>query len=338
MTTENLAGDTGETGGSDLVTFTPEEDAFFASGGESTISEDPPGGKTHDAPAPGADAGKPKDGEVIPPADKQPQNVPLAALHEERNRRKALGTEVETLRTQLAEQSGKLSILLKLKGGDAPADQTPTIPTAEEDIFGKVKHTDETVAQIQKRLDDAEAAKKANDENAAQAKAYRDDCDAFAAKPETADFRDAYNYLLASRLGDLIALGYDNPLELRKNGADAETVQAAEKLLGDAIAADEYAIAERARTSKKSPASILYSLAKQRGYVKKAADGKPAPKPADDQLDRIERGQQSNKSLSDAGGGGPDEMSAERLSSMSLAEFEAYSAKHPARVRALMGG
>lgn len=337
MTTENSV--PAESGGSDLVTFTPEEDAFFASGGETAISEDPaPTNSGENPPAPTDDGKAPPVDAKMPPADKTPQNVPLAALHEERNKRKALGTEVETLRTQLAEQSGKLSILLKLKGGDVAAETPAGPPSVDEDIFGAVKATNDTVAQLQKRLDDEAAAKTANEESASQAKAYRDDCDAFAAKPETADFRDAYNHLLASRLGDLIALGYDNPLELQKNGADPEAVKAAERALQDAIAADEYAIAERARASKKSPAAILYSLAKQRGYVKKAADGKSAPKPADDQLDRIERGQQSNKSLSDAGGGGPDEMSAERLNSMSLAEFEAYSAKHPARVRALMGG
>lgn len=331
MSLEDAAGDTG---GSDFVTFTPEEEAFFAAG----AAEPAEAPAKPDAP-PAADAvadpNKPADGDK-PAADKTPQNVPLAALHEERNKRKALGSELETLKTQLAEQSGKLSILLKLKGGEVVADEQPAgPPSAEDDIFGAVKHVGETVAQMQKRLDDAEAAKKAGDEQTVFRNNYQADANAFMQK--TPDYKAAYDHLMHARCAELISVGYEDPNVLQAEGADIATVQAAAKALHDAIVADEFAIADRAFKSKKSPAQIIYDLAKQRGYAKKAAaDAKPK---AEETLERIERGQSTNKSLNDAGGGtGGDDMTAERLLAMPLHEFEAYSAKNPRKVQALMGG
>lgn len=340
MSTENLSVDSGSGGGGESP-FSAAEEAFFTSGGETEIPrEEGDGGKTAggDTLAPGADV-TPKPGDdKTPLADKTPQHVPLAALHEERGKRKALGTEVETLRTQLAETNGKLSILLKLKGGDVEPKTPAGPPSAEDDIFGAVKHIGETQAQLTKRLDDQAAADKVAGEQQTFVNSYRADCDAFEAKPETADFKDAYNHLLNSRAQELMAIGFDNPAELQKNGADAETVLAAAKALHDALIADEFAIAQRALSGKKSPAAIIYALAKQRGYVKKAANGAAQAKaPAEEKLEQIERGQAANKTLNGGGGAG-DEMTAERLIGMPIGEYEAWVNKNPAKARALMGG
>lgn len=315
--------------------FTPAEEAFFSSGGESEIPRDDESGDIGEK-APAGDAKPAGEVEAKPGDTKAPQNVPLAALHEERSKRKELGGKVTEQEKQIAELNGKLAILLKLKGEGAEGEQKPSgPPSPEDDIFGAVKHTDETVAQLRKRLDDADAATKQATEQTTFVNNYRSDAATFEAK--TPDFKAAYNHLLQSRATELIAIGYADPKALQDAGADPADVQKAAKELHDAIVADEFAIAQRAFSSKKSAAETIYNLAKQRGYVAKAADGKPVPKPGETVLETIERGQANNKTLNGAAGGGED-MTAERLLAMPFDEYEDYATKHPGKVKALMGG
>lgn len=314
------------------------EEAFFASGGEAEIPREEgevigEGGSTDTNTG-----GEAKPGDGKPPAgDKQPQNVPLAALHEERGKRKKTEGELRDVREKLANFEGRFAVLDKLAPKAVP--ETPAAPpTVEDDIFGAVKHVGETVTQMQKRLDDDKAARETTEKAANEQKAfvdtYRADANTFTAK--TPDYMPAYNHLLASRAQELIAIGFDDPKALQEGGADIQTVQAAAKTLHDALVADEFAIADRALKAGKSPAEIIYSLAKQRGYVAKAADGK---KPGEQKLDQIEQGQQTNKSLNTAGGStGDADITAERLLSMPMDEYTAWVEKNPSKARAIMGG
>jgi hypothetical protein len=338
MTTETIESDSG------LPTLSTEEEAFFSSGGETGISDtgsDPAGGEGVDGGNPGGETnptdqdGKSKDGKG------EPKHVPLSALQEERTKRKALGDTVKNLETQLAEMRGKFSILDRLneKPGDQKTDAPAAPPSVEEDIFGAVKHVGETLAQMQKRLDDEKAAneKKTADEVAQQTFVNNYKADAAQFETKNPDYKQAYNFLLQTRASELIAIGYDDPMALQAAGAPIQEVQAAAKALHDALIADEKGIADLAFGKKKSPAQIIYDLAKQRGY-------KAAAKPADtgkgaEKLDTIERGQQVNKSLTGAGGSdGGDQMTAERLLAMPLDEFEAWTAKNPAKAKRIMGG
>ena len=303
--------------------LTAEESAFFESGGNAEISDtgsDDAGGGGNDGSG-GSDAG-----ERAPAVEKAPSNVPLAALHEERNRRRELDKKNRDLETQIAELRGKFSIVERLNipaGGNENQPKPP--PTVEEDIFGAVRHVGETVAQMQKRLDDDKAAKETADREATERNTfvtnYRQDADKF--KATAPDYMDAYNFLLQSRAQELQAIGYTDPQELHH-----------------ALTADEFAIAQRAFQIGKSPAEMLYGLAKQRGYKGAAAPASGAkPSGGAERLDAIERGQAANKSLSATGGpGGDADMTAERLLAMPLDEFEAWSEKNPAKARRLMGG
>lgn len=323
MNTENISGDSGSESSS---AFTPAEEAFFSSGGESEIPVNEGADtavidKPADKPAAEADAA----------GVKTPPDRLLAAVHEERGKRKGLEKQLREQAEKLANFEGRFAVLDRVAPKD---DKSAGPPTAEEDIFGKVKHTDETIAQLQKRLDDTETANKAVAEQNTFINNYRGDAATFEAK--TPDFKAGYNFLLNTRAAELIAIGFDDPKVLQESGADPADVQAAAKALHDALVADEYAIADRAFKSKKSPAEIIYNLAKQRGYKAEAkADG---PKPGEQKLDQIERGQQANKTLNAGGGPGADDMTAERLLSMPMDEFESYAEKHPAKTRALMGG
>lgn len=313
--------------------FSPEEDAYFESGGGSVIPPEagsvPAGG---DAPiiddkTPGAD----KDGTKGAPE----KMVSLAALHEERATRKARDTELREAREKIANFEGRFAIIDKL---NAPADAAAAAaaaaakipPTPEEDIFAAVKHVGETVAQMQKRQEDAEAATKAAAEETTQRETFVTNYKADAAKftAATPDYMPAYNFLLNARAAELKAIGYDTP-----------------EALHNALNADEFAIAQMAFAKNKSPAEMLYNLAVQRGYKKAAAAevDPDAPKggegTAAERLAKIAEGQEANKSLAQLGGEAPGgAMTAAQLMAMPMAEFEAWTEKNPAKAKKLMGG
>lgn len=325
---------TTESTDSGLPSMSAAEDAFFASGGEAPISETP---ETPETPTPETPPAEKAD--KASPGDKTPPDRLLAAVHEERSKRKALEKQFKESQERLANFEGRFAVLDKLAPKAPGEAEAPVIPTAEDDIFGKVKHTDETVAQIQKRLDDAEAASKASADQTTFKNRYIADANAFEAKNK--DYRPAYNHLLQSRAQELMAIGYDDPMALQAAGADPAEVQAAAKALHDALVADEAAIAQLAFSKNKSPAEIIYGLAKQRGYKLAAAPGAaPEKSEAEKALETIERGQAANKSLNDAAGtgSGDTDMTAERLLAMDMPEYEAWVAKNPAKARAIMGG
>jgi hypothetical protein len=294
------------------ATLSPEENAFFETGGNTEI---PNGDSDADAGAGGgqeATAGKTteaadKDGQA-----KVEKMVSLSALHEERGRRKATETEKRALENQLAELRGKFSIIERLQ----PQPEQPKAATVEQDIFGVIRNQSETLAQLQKRLQAEDDQKRTDGQRDNLVTAYRMDATQFEAR--NPDFKAAYNHLLNSRATELMAMGYEDPIQLHQ-----------------ALTNDEMAIAQMALGNNKSAAEIIYNLAQQRGY-KKAGPG--AGKGAE-KIDTINRGQQANKSLANTGGSSGDgDMTGEMLLKMPMDEFEAWCTKHPANAKRLMGG
>jgi hypothetical protein len=285
-------------------TLTPEENAFFESGGTTEIP-------TGDPAAGGENGG---DGGTDGAADGQAKvekMVSLSALHEERGRRKSTESEKRALETQLAELRGKFSIIERL-------NVPPELPaaTVENDLFGVVRNTTETVAEIQRRLRADDEARRADSERGQLVTAYRMDAAAFEAK--NPDFKAAYNHLLSSRAAELQAMGYDDPMQLHQ-----------------ALTNDEMSIARMALGSRKSAAEVIYHLAQQRGYRKAAlGTGRGA-----DKIETINRGQQASKSLANTGGSAGDgDITGEMLLKMPMDEFEAWCSKNPTKAKRLMGG
>lgn len=304
--------------------FSAEEEAFFESGGETVVSPDLGGGGDL-----GTDDGSNGDGGVakVPAVeDKAAKTVPYSALHEERKMRQERDTENRKLALENAELKGKFSIIERLNVPAAAAAAEPVVPpTVEEDIFGAVKHLGETVAAQAKRQADQDAETKAAGERTTFVNDYKNDAASFEkGDPEKGvaavpDYRKAYDFLLASRAADLQAIGYDTPEKLH-----------------NALTADEFAIAEMAKAQGKSPAAMLYALAKARGY--KVAAAPAAGETAAERLALIEEGRNANKSLGDLGGEAPGgAMTAQQLIDMPMAEFEAWTAKNPAKAKRLMG-
>ena len=327
------------------VALSPEENAFFESGGETAIPDTGVGGSD----AGGGDGSPGGEGNKAPRSDNRSGEgdgpVPLAKFLEEKNRRKDLDKRLRDSETQLAEMRGKFSILDRLNKapGDDPA-QPVGPPKAEDDIFGAVNHVIKRLDDADKAKADSDKAKSDADKAEADRKVFVDNyqADFRAFEQKNPDYKAAYNHLLGTRAQELIAIGYDDPKALQESGASPLQVHAAARALHDAITADEFAIANLAFSKNKSPAEIIYGLAKQRGYVKAAggdAPGGDKGRAAADILDTIERGQQSNKSLNGTGStGGEQAMTAERLLAMPLDEFEAWTTKNPAAAKRIMGG
>jgi len=286
--------------------LTPDEASYFESGGATEIPRDDAVGQGGDE-APGGEAAPPE-------AEAQPERmVALAALHEERTRRRELDRQLRERDRELAELRGRFSVIERLNAPPPPAPP----PSVEEDIFGAVRATGEAVEELRQRMASRDAQDRAARREQDVVAAYRSDAAQFEASHP--DFRAAYSHLLASRAQELAALGYDDP-----------------RAIHDALMADEFAVAQAALARRQSPAEIIYNLARQRGY---AGGAQAAPGRGGERLASIARGQAANKSLSATGGAGGDaDISAEALLKMPMDEFEAWCTRNPARARRLMGG
>jgi len=280
--------------------LTPDEASYFESGGATEIPRDDAAEQAGDAAAP-------------PEAEAQPERmVALAALHEERTRRRELDRQLRDRDRELAELRGRFSVIERL---NTPQPAPP--PSVEEDIFGAVRATGEAVEELRQRMAARDAQDRAARREQDVVDAYRNDAAQFEARHP--DFRAAYGHLLASRAQELAALGYDDP-----------------QAIHNALMADEFAVAQAALARRQSPAEIIYNLARQRGY---AGGAQAAPGRGGERLATIARGQAANKSLSAAGGAGGDaDISAEALLKMPMDEFEAWCTRNPTRARRLMGG
>lgn len=281
------------------------EAKYFESGGESEL------------PVESGEAGSGEgEGEKPEQTEQQPETkkdnlVPHQALHEQRERRKAAEKRARDLEIENAKFKERFSIVEKLYG-DKAEPKGP--PKPEEDIFGAFEHLSKGLETVNKQLADRDAATKQEAQRNELVNHYKNDADKFTtANP---DFKDAYNHLLGSRARELMALGYEEPAELEA-----------------ALRNEEMSIAQMAFEKGKSPAQVIYDLAKERGYKK--ADPKAD---TEAKLDTIERGAALNKSLSSAGGSsGDSEMTAERLLTMPNDEFETWCSKNPAKAKRLMG-
>lgn len=311
MTTETTVG----------PSLSSDEAKFFETGGESGIPAEISGADAGGGDAAPANGGAADAGTDAPGAgdgkgsDAASKTVPLTALHEERTRRKELDKQLRDAQQKLANFEGRFAVIDKLNGGQQQqTEQAAGDPSPEDDIFGAVN-------AIKQKLEATEAEKKAATEHATFVNSYKADAQKFIATAP--DYMEAYNHLLSSRAAELQAIGYEG------------------EELGRALQADEIAIAQMATSKGKSPAEMLYNLAKLRGYTKKeaaAAAAAAAPSGAE-KLEAIERGQAANKSLSNTGGNaGDQDMTAERLMSMPMDEFEAWCDKNPAKARRIMGG
>lgn len=324
-------------------TLSPGEAEYFNSGGQVAAaleaelgSKDPAQVAAQVAPegdSSGQHSGQTAEGseraaqdraQVAQGRDDKGRFVPVQALHEERDRRRALEGEVSKLREGFARADERQRALNELLGLDptAPkAAQAQALIDPEQDIFGAFK-------QLQQRYDALTTQTKQVDqritnqtEDQALLSAYQSDARTFAGK--TADFGDAYNHLLSTRSQELEALGITDAKER-----------------GRIMAAEEKQIAAQSLKAGRSAAETIYNLAKLRGYAgKQVASTASVPNDAARQLEAAQKGREAFPTLSGTGASAPAGLTIEALADMSEADFERTMSKlSESDQRKLMGG
>jgi hypothetical protein len=296
-------------------TFTNDEQAYFDTrGGEASAPQPnaaPP--REEAAPVPHDDLrGAPKAADTP-----DGRTVPLAALQEERERRKDLQRQIEAVNRRAEERFSQIAQKLAAppqSGSAAPRE----MPDPEKDAVGAIRMTAEEVKVLSdfKRQLETQAAQ-SQMVQAVMGQASQLEAEFERATP---DYRAAGDFLRGSRAQELTALGLD-PVRVQQ-----------------VIAAESVQLAHAALQRGRNPAEVVYALAKTRGY---AAPARPAAAERDAdaaKLARIAKGQETGTSLGAASGAAPGKTGIEALLAMSDGEFaQALDRMSPQQMRQHFG-
>lgn len=258
-----------------MAGLTPEEQAFFESGGDTAHLTPEPA-----APAPPVDqiaqAGlnntPPEPAAPAPPAPPAQPNIEVQPPP---------AVDLGVLQRSLVEaQQTAANLKAQLdQRTQAPPVVEPPAPDPDTDPLGALLHqvaqTNKTVAALQAQLNEQAA----QGEQATAFQRFQSHVTSlrneFAAKQ--ADFPAAYQHIRDARIADLKTFGFD------------------EQGINRTLFQEEVALSEAAIKAGKNPAAEIYEMAKRHGYVAKAAaapEGAPAVPPAT-KLDGIKSGLQS---------------------------------------------
>lgn len=344
--------------GSDDETFTPEEAAYFNSGGQSSpIAADPAapsspdaGGDTSSGGAGAAGAPRPGDagsddgaepGEVELAADgrvrdaKTGRYVPLPVLQREREAAKALKAENAQLRANWDKIAEKLSRAIAPPAPAAVAEQKPAEPPAlinpREDLIGAIEQERQARLDLEKRQQETAAQTEARLENERMQRTFERSVSEFGQK--SPDFEDAFKHLQTARANQLARFAQYRGED---GNPDPQKIQAQ-------IIADARGIIENAVRGGRSPAEELYTWAKDYGYAPKSAT--PAPReqektPAQLAVEQVTEGRQASKTLTNAGGTSSSGLTFDEYLAMDEAVIAAKAASDPsfkAEVERLLG-
>lgn len=251
-----------------------------------------------------------------PEKPKRTSMVPQQALHQERERRKAIEAENQRFREERAALNERLAMIREMN--QPKADEPAAMPDIDQDPFGAIRWLQARVEHQEQERQQFDQERQQQTQQATQwqqfANAYNSQAKEYAA--ENPDFDEAYAFLQENRWKELKLAGF----------TDQQAAEIKRK--------DEADIAWQAMQRGENPAKVMHQLAKHRGW-----QPKQAPTAEVDKIKTAARGVQTNRSLSAAGGSsGSVEMTAESLAKMSREDFAAWSTKNPKKLKALMGG
>ena len=213
----------------------------------------------------------------------EPQKlVPLAALHEERERRKELRLSMDRMEERFQQ------ILQKIQAPPTPPAAEPPVPDLNEDPAGNLHQRLQAAERALQEYAEKERLTAEQDAQLEQQRRligyYKGQAAEF--KTENADFDDAYDHWVASRKADFEAAGY---------GPDE-----ADGIINQ----EEMALVMRAAQQGKNPAGFVYAQAKLRGYTgPKPAESPPETPPpnAAEKLEVVAAGQEATSLLQGGG-------------------------------------
>lgn len=255
--------------------------------------------------------------------DKQPTTVPLRALQEEREEKKALRAEREEMARKLAVLEDRWATLLNMQEQQPKADADPE-PDPQKDIFA---HNAWLARQLAREREFRETNAKQTAEQR-QAAEYQGkvwnlwNSDAATYRAQNADFGDVVKWMSETRAGQLKALAGINPQFQSDAGINAQ------------IEAELFDLVVRASQAGISPAKYVHDLGKSWGYKAAAPAADPAKV-----IEQANKNADAEKSLSQLGGSAnPGPKTAEDVAAMSPDDFEKWLTKNPKGFKRLFGG
>lgn len=290
--------------------LTPEEVAYFESGGEKEVKElAPVPEQVEDTPNPETVVEN-NEGQEKPRDDKG-KFVPHQALHAEREEHKKTKADLAEIARKQAILEDRWNTLLKLK--EEPAQQEEGPPDPEQDIFAafkwQQKQLQETQDQLrQRREQEQQYQQRSSQEQMIQSEWTRSISEFSAKVP---DFQDAAKFLADARMKMYETLAsVDEQLS---------TPQGRNQRINDEVS--QLVIA--AKQKGLDPAELVYNLAKQSGFAGPAPQTQTPQMP--DRLAGIEAAQKASQSLTASGGRtGADPLTAESILSMDTQEFNKW--------------
>lgn len=317
------------------TTLSASETAFFESGGETEIvetpeapevvTEQPEKVETAETAEPVVEQARDEKGKFVP-------QVPHSVFHAEREEHKRTKSELQTIKERQAVLEDRWNTLLKATA--APEVQEETPPDPNVDVFAALKWTQDKLLEQQKSAQETRQQQEQREQAQQQEQqvwTYWQQ-DAATYTKENPDFGNAAKWLSDYRDKQLTAY---SAVDQRFSSPQARNAQI-ELELKDIII--------RGAQSGRSPASIVYEIAKGYGYTKPAETTEtvdPANVELSEKLTTIDKAMAQSKTLGQAAGrAGGDALSAEAIASMPEREFEAWmkTPANAARFRTLMGG
>ncbi len=238
------------------------------------------------------------------------------AFKTERHKRKELKEALEATNRKTQEMEAALAALKEsVAASQRPAPTPPIkehVPDADEDPLGymqyKTSKLEAQVAQQNQYLQQQFQQQQSQAQESAFFDEYRAKALEFS-KTQT-DFKDAYAYLLSSKMAEYEAAGF--------------THQQAQTLLKE----DETATVALAKKAGRNPAETIYNVAKSRGYSAKSAQKAANNGQQSKSLADIQKGMANSKSLKSGGGElGDREPGLDSIDGMNFDEFDSYWAK-----------
>lgn len=264
---------------------------------------DTPAEKTDPAPTPEAPATE---------EEHEPKVVPLAALHEERGKRRELAAQVAAEKATRAELENRFEQRLQALARAAQSPP-PAAPDFTADPAGHLKHQLDTTQQqlhfIAQRGEQERQQAHMAETQARTTHAVQQDENAFVTRQP--DYPDAVKHLHVTRVRELQALGNDEFSAERQSASELQ--QFAMWSVGQG----------------RSPSQTAYALAIAKGYTTKKATT------PGEQMAMAQKGAAAAKSLGSGGSHG-GQLTAQQLLSMPDEEFA--EATKGNKWQKLMGG
>jgi len=293
--------------------FTPQEAAYFESGGAQTegLSDAAPASTEPVQPAADSQAQPTEQQQQQEQNQQQDQRmVPLAALQEERAERKRLRDDMQRMQQQ---QEALVQRILSTQQQQPAAAQEPQIqiPDYATDPVGHLRAQNELLQRQMREMAGYLSGQNEQQQQWTQQQQQQAAVANFIAtheqefRAQAPDYDAAAQFLQKSRADEYRALGMTNPIQIQ-----------------NALHQDLIAMANIAYQNGTNVAEAAYNLAKSRGY--KAASAPQGGAQQQDNAARlaaISQGQQHAASLSQSGGAAPAPMSIEKLLAMSDADF-----------------